>query len=681
MDAPSPSTSDRPLTRAEVEQLLRHPNRLMSEYVWGRQLPQLAASVRTADLTLTVRVQNCLSDLRKHHGLADLSYLSHFTIGQLLRLRNFGRKPLIDLLSAVLPVILEDTTDRIGGVSLERQEISRAITKAAERLRAQPHSSRVRCTDPRFRLEAGTLLFAANSCSDDPPLDPSASLHDVAHRLVGRMRDNAPQERTLDAIGKIRRKIARVRRLPLERELQEISREFASGRNLDLALSFFGWSGHGVRTLQAVGDDFHMTRERVRQITSKLIARIGQARPFAPTLKRAIIHISRGLPAAVVDIETELCGNGLTQAPFRLDGIASAAELFGVSVPFTIEGHHGIQTVVRHEATGLAKSIVRFSRKVVSHAGLGKVADLCDLIEEEAGTAVDSPIVRRVLQSLTSLHWLDQQSEWFFIDDLPRNHLVTLVTKVLAVAPTIHVNEMRSAIARDHRGMGFAPPKSVVLEFCRIACKCKIDGDNIVAMRAPSPAEALSKSEQLAYSVLAADGPLLHRSDFERKCIERGMNPNTFLNYVGRLPILARFGPGIYGLRGAAIAPGDVERRIPPAARRFHDHGWTPDARPWLAVELSSAALSSGVITVPSGVMRFIEGRYLLRTQDGSEVGTLVISGHSGWGLRPLFRRRGGEAGDVLVLTFDLQRHEAAVRLGTKEDVFTDLESPDPGLS
>jgi hypothetical protein len=270
------------------------------------------------------------------------------------------------------------------------------------------------------------------------------------------------------------------------------------------------------------------------------------------------------------------------------------------------------------------------------------------------------------------LRWLDEQSEWFLLDDVPRNHLVTLVMKVLSVAPRIHVNEMRAAIASDHRGMGFAPPKSVVQEFCRTACNCYIDGDNIIARHAPSTTEVLSKFEQVAYAVLADHGPLLHRSDFERKCIERGMNPSTFTNYVGKLPILARYGAGVYGLRGAPIAPGDVERCMPQAVKRLHDHGWTADAKPWLAVELSPAALSSGVIVVPSGISRFIGGRYLLRTQDGSEVGTLVISEHAGWGLGPLFRRRGGEPDDVVVLTFDLQRHEAVVRLGTKEDVFTD---------
>jgi hypothetical protein len=418
-----------------------------------------------------------------------------------------------------------------------------------------------------------------------------------------------------------------------------------------------------------------MSREGVRQITTKLKDKIKGTHPFAPSLRRVINHICRHLPASVEDIEAELLRSGLTESLFRLDGIVCAAELFDISIPFMTEQHHGLSMVVRHENAGLGKSIVRVARKVVSHAGLGKVDDLCDRVQEDAGTPVATPVVRRILQSITSLHWLDQEYEWFFLEDVPRNHLVTLVTKVLSVAPRVHVSEVRSAIASDHRGMGFAPPRSVVLEFCRIACKCNVDGDDIIATHAPLLADVLSMGEQIAYSVLTEDGPLLHRAEFERKCMERGMNPSTFTNYLTQLPILVRYGPGVYGLRGAPIAPGDVERCIPPTTKRLHDHGWTANAQPWLAVELSSAALSTGVIAVPSGIQRFIAGRYLLRTQDGSEVGTLVVSGHAAWGLAPLFRRRGGEPGDVVVLTFDLQRHEAAVQIGTKEDVFINTEA------
>ena len=53
--------------------------------------------------------------------------------------------------------------------------------------------------------------------------------------------------------------------------------------------------------------------------------------------------------------------------------------------------------------------------------------------------------------------------------------------------------------------------------------------------------------------------------------------------------------------------------------------------------------------------------------------GQLVISDHATWGLGPLFRRRGGEPGDILLLTFDLRQSEVTARLGDLAVV------PEPG--
>jgi hypothetical protein len=552
-----PSTADLALTRAEIEKLLQSPFHLTSEKVRQRRFPRLPSSLRPIDLSLSIRVQNCLERLKASHGVTDLSQLSGLTIGKLLHLGNFGPKSLTNLLSSVMPVILDNATQPFSDAYQDKQPISAAVTRAAERLHAQSYSVRIRCTDPRFKSEVSTLLYVANSSSDDLALDASATLHAVAHQLVGRTRDFLPPVKTLEAIRKIQYKIARARKMALEQELGEITRAFAMGRDAEIIVSFFGWTGRGVKTLQAVGNDFHITRERVRQITSRFIEKINRTHPFAPTLKRTMVQISKHLPASVNDIQAELCRRGITQSLFCLEGVVGAAKVLGEPIPLVIDEDHGIRTAVRYQDVGITKAIVRSARKTVSHAGLGKVGRLCGLIQEERGTSIDSLVVVRALQSLASLHWMDERNEWFFLDDVLRNHLVTLVTKVLSIAPSIHVNDMRAAISGDFRAMGLAaPPKSVVIEFCKVACNCEVEGDTIIAKHPLSVVEALSKFEHLAYLVLADNGSLLHRSDFQRKCIERGMNPNTFEHYLAKLPILVRYAPGVYGFRGAPVMPG-----------------------------------------------------------------------------------------------------------------------------
>jgi hypothetical protein len=74
--------------------------------------------------------------------------------------------------------------------------------------------------------------------------------------------------------------------------------------------------------------------------------------------------------------------------------------------------------------------------------------------------------------------------------------------------------------------------------------------------------------------------------------------------------------------------------------------------------------LSSGVVQLPLSFRQQLRGRYVLRTEDGQKIGHLAVSDNATWGLSPLFRRRGGEPGDILLLTFDLRRHEVTAKLG-----------------
>jgi hypothetical protein len=223
---------------------------------------------------------------------------------------------------------------------------------------------------------------------------------------------------------------------------------------------------------------------------------------------------------------------------------------------------------------------------------------------------------------------------------------------------------MRAAIANDPRGMGFAPPKEVVLRFCQSAAECDIEDDVIIARQRQDPSKVLSDIERAILDVFCTHGPLLSRRDFEELCAKRGIKRTTLSLYSARLAIMARYAPGVYGLRGAAFSPDDLDRLSPRRQNRFSEHGWTESAEPWAATELSASALSSGIVQLPASFRQQMSGHYLLRTEDGLTVGQLVVSDQATWGLGPLFRRRGGEPGDILLLTFDLRRREVTARLG-----------------
>ena len=168
----------------------------------------------------------------------------------------------------------------------------------------------------------------------------------------------------------------------------------------------------------------------------------------------------------------------------------------------------------------------------------------------------------------------------------------------------------------------------------------------------------------------------MRRSELEALCVGAGIKRATFYVYLDYSPIIERYAAGVYGLRGAEAAPGEIESLVPTrhSAHVLLDHGWTSDGRIWIGYRLSEAMIASGVFSVPGGLKRFLEGVFALYTEDGLAIGTLAIGDNGAWGLGPLFRRRGGEAGDTLLLCFDLSKRHAAAHIGDK-GLLDDLQS------
>jgi len=368
------------------------------------------------------------------------------------------------------------------------------------------------------------------------------------------------------------------------------------------------------------------------------------------------------VPVFADDIETELHARNLTLSRFRVESIVECAKRFGLPVAFVLDKSGGTRVITEARGTGLTRLIERNARRAVSKYGLVNALDLKEELTDTIHSGIDLKFLSNVIRAVASCE--DLGEGWFWLRDLSRNHLLTIARKVLTVSPRIHVSEMRAAIATDPRGMGFAPPKQVVLRFCESAVECDIEDDIIIARQQYDPLQILSEIEQVIVNVFRTHGPLLSRTALEEHCVSRGVNRQTMSLYAGRLAIIARYGPGVYGLRGAVFSLDDLAKASARRERRYLEHGWTENAEPWAAIKLPSSALSNGIVQLPASFRQQVSGRYALRTEDGLVIGQLVVSDHATWGLGPLFRRRGGEPGDMLLLTFDMQRRQVTARLG-----------------
>ena len=631
-------------------------------YGMNRHFPEIPSTTTLADLQLDTRTFNCLTELMRAEIISKPSDISRLTFEQMMHTKNFGRKSLASLLSSLERLSDSTRTTEVDSGLSSPRPLATNVTEAAERLAFSRVASRVRCNDPRMWGLCRDLLRFANNCCMAPPLNSDATLQLVAKRLAARTVDPEAPGRLVDLLYQVRLRLAELMRMELDVELRSLLSIYLADRNLEMVLAFWGWTGGCPRTLQSVGDSYGLTRERVRQIAGKAERFIYHRKIFLPALERSIRFICRRTPANAVEVESELQEAGLTACKFRVEAIGACAEQFSQLAPFSVDEAEGVRVVLQAKDAGLVRLITLHARRSASRYGVANIVDLQEELADECHFTIDLKLLRSVIGGIPSYE--DLGKGWFWIQSLSRNHLSTIIRKVLAVAPRIHVSEMRAAIANDPRGMGFAPPKDVVLCFCQSALNCVVEDDFIVVRLPEDPAKALSSVEHVFFEVFRTHGPLLARADVEQLCGERGVNPITLSLYLSRLAIVAKYGVGIYGLRGATFSPDDLSRMAPRRQKRYSEHGWTATADLWAAVELSASALGSGVVQLPSAVWKQASGTYIVRTEDGVVLGRLVVSPRSTWGLGRLFRRRGGEPGDILLLTFNLAQREVTARLG-----------------
>ncbi len=658
------------LAEAVVDRVREKTNHLYSqsvEPIYSRVLPPSPEGLALEDLELG----NWTLAVLRRAGIKTARDLNNLTIGSLLGLTAFGAKSLVDLLTALESaeppsqsargagdgnVTIAPRPSSVGGTgtfAAPGPRLDRRLTREAQRIRRRKYANQVRRDDPRL----GDLIrevIGAISSKDKRLSGKTTTLFNIADYLVGRSRDPRDPGRVLGLLRKLNYTIQVLSAMRLEDELKSIVGAATDERRARIICRLFGWDGNGGCTLQAAGDEIGLSRERVRQISSKFADKLMRNRVFTPILDRALRIIAKHVPDAE-EIQSQLIAQGLTGREFRMEGMSKACMLMNRRTTFAFD--------TMAEASIL---IGRIGRKAIEHWGVASIADIANRVSMEMSQRISAEFVARVLRTQPDFRWLDEGTGWFWLADTPRNRLLNQIEKILSIANRIGASELREGASRHYRLGGFAPPRRVLLELCRQIPGCKVQNETVSIEPPIDYKKVLAETERAMAQTLRVHGPVMRRSDFEELCVKAGMNRSTFYVYLDNSPIIARYAPGVYGLRGASITPAEIQALIPERKPQkvIVDNGWTADAQIWIGAKLSRAALTSGVLGTPSGLKRFIQGQFALKADDGMIVGKLGSRGGSVWGLGPFFTQRGGEPGDYLTIVFDLTSHVAVVRIG-----------------
>lgn len=616
----------------------------------------LSPQVDLAVLPLRRRTRNALTVAGY---LDDRVRLSAATYGELLELRGMGYASVLDFAASAERYVEEPSVHSLEELSV-----------MTERVLEASWSDHVTGDDPRF--------------SDLLPRGQSAGQQLEILELAGRGSSAAYGEARA-RIPALEQRAAAVEEQKLEDGLRDYvtaAMPHLDDRQLGALLARMGWLGPRPVTLEVAGKLMGTTRERVRQLQSKLAKRRSALPLFMPTLDRALDEISLAAPISAADAALLLQQRGISVGPFHPASVLSAAEFCGKTPTFELDELDGTEMVISSRDLKIAKSLTHIALR---QAGRYGVSNLEEVLAQADAAGVDATKIELgvFLRSSKRFEFLDD--EWFWSPAIPneRNRLHNTTRGILSVVSPMEITILREGIRRRYawRRLQLVPPRSVLLKFYDAHPDFIVEGNYVRPSLPLDYRKELGPSEQAMVDVLrTAPAGVLDRASLMVACTARGINPNTCSVLTTYSSIIAHPETDAWAIRGVDVSPMALKALLDanarrPRQRRLLSYGWTPDGELWIAYRLP--ATSSVVIGIPRPIAQYVAGRHFEAVaEDGTPTGTINVDANttSSWGYIPFLSRRGADEGDVLRITFDLSAGRARLSLESSDALDDDLD-------
>ena len=187
----------------------------------------------------------------------------------------------------------------------------------------------------------------------------------------------------------------------LEEELEALLPPRIRERSLVVVRRVLGWDGGAGSTLEVAGQEFGLTRERIRQIVSKSLE--GWSMPATSFLNRAIEAISHDAPCFAERAEALLLEQKIVCSPMRIEGILATARVLDIDVPWQIVRQDSSRVVCdiadgeRHQGLyprGASCRISHFGMTTKSYVAAALNGTLIDFADLCCSLTPDSSLAR-----------------------------------------------------------------------------------------------------------------------------------------------------------------------------------------------------------------------------------------------------------------------------------------------
>ncbi len=501
-------------------------------------------NVRLADIDLSARLYNCLYSM----GLNTLGELASLSDADLLRHRNFGKRSLTKV-KAVLAspedfITGEECSVKHGTLDFLAIEepLSSTLLQRLETLRFSTRTSNA--VKGLGITTVGELVqFTERELLQTIGIG-KAALDNIKAELtriglsLGILIENWPNKdeltfllraRTLERLDKTQAAPAEFKYV--EDELCSAVKTVLTTHESSLVIRRTGWGGDRVWTLEALASDPNasgrkspVTRERIRQIESKALAKIQRAPPTTPLLKRAIALIEERAPIAVETIPNLLKEHGISRGGLTFKALRRAIKAFDLGWDVDYRTVSRYSYLLRSDQ---ADQIERCWTTLVRRATSKDFVDIDEIVSLEQGTEPSSDVAVCGVYKIPSLSWIDGGRQIYWnLDRVKRgkNKTINVCRKIFTVTSDVPFKRLVAAVKRTKKVKEF-PPDDTFTSMLIASEEFEVN-DGVVSRGTRFRAVPLSKIDQVMVDTTTDCGTVTTFMQLRDALVRRGLSTN-----------------------------------------------------------------------------------------------------------------------------------------------------------
>ena len=349
----------------------------------------------------------------------------------------------------------------------------------------------------------------------------------------------------------------------LDRLLRSALRNY-SPSHLEALRSRLGWSGKDPITLQQAGSLANITRERVRQIETRVKRTARMHQPLV--VDRMMDVLPNYEPELWSQVSSRLRNRGITEENWTLKAVQSVLDQCGVRDWTFVEGtrdslvgrRDNLYLTRMNEVVGIARRACR---------GSGAVS--LDYVSESLPLPVPNEILRNILHCSEDIEHLIDDHYWVPKTPAKRVRIQNVSKKMLAInrplpIETIHQGLERKYSFRNKTGStkyeGIVPPNNVLIALFNMYPKFTVEGNMIDYIGDLDQRQELTRPEGAIVKAFEHYG----KSSLDRQTIkefgdDHGINMSSLEVEMTYSPIVVQVVQNVWTLVGNSALREDIQ--------------------------------------------------------------------------------------------------------------------------